>query len=73
MSFTEDSLQSSDEVTPFIKFSVIQKFYCHCLENLKAHVASVNVTRTKENLLKLNPNIEGTHVKKKLLFLSKMI
>ena len=29
--FIKDSLQSSDEVAPFIKLSVIRKFYCHCL------------------------------------------
>ena len=59
MSFIEDSLQSSDEVTPFIKLPVIQKSYCQCLENLKASVVSVNATRMNENLLNLNPNLEA--------------
>ena len=31
MSFIKDSLQSSDEVAPFIKLSVVRKLYCHCL------------------------------------------
>ena len=69
----EDSLQSSDEVAPFTKLSVIQKFYCHCLENLIAPVVSVNATRLKENLLKLNPNLEVTSHKRKFLFPSKMV
>ena len=56
MSFIEDSLRSSDEVGPFIKLSLTREFYCHSLENLKAPVVSVNVTRLKKNLLKLIPN-----------------
>ena len=64
MSFIEDSVQSSTEVAPFIKLSVIQKFYCHCFENLKAPVWSANATRLKENLLKLNKNLEVTSRKK---------
>ena len=59
MSFIEDSLQSSDEVAPFIKLPVIQKSYCQCLENLKASLVSVNATRLNENLLNLNPNLEA--------------
>ena len=51
MLFVEDSLQNSNEVAPFIKLSFILKFYCNCLENLKAPVASVNVTRLKEKTL----------------------
>ena len=52
MSFVKDPLQSSDEVAPFIKLSVIQKFYCQFLENLKTHVSSVNATGLKDKLLK---------------------
>ena len=55
MLFIEDSLHSSDEVVPFIKLPVILKFYCHCLEKLKAPVVSVNATRLKEN-----PHLETT-------------
>ena len=66
MSFIEDSLQSSDEVAPFIKLPVIRKFYSHCLENFKAPVVSGNVTRLKENLLKLNPNLEAISRKKEV-------
>ena len=53
MSFIEDFLQSSDEVAPFIKLSVILTFCCYCLENLEALAVSVSVTRQKENLLNL--------------------
>ena len=60
MLFIEDSLHSSDEVVPFIKLPVILKFYCHCLEKLKAPVVSVNATRLKENFLELNPHLETT-------------
>ena len=66
MSFIEDSLQSSDEVAPFIKLSVVRKCYSHCLENFKAPVVSGNVTRLKENLLKLNLNLEATSRKKEV-------
>ena len=66
MSFIEDSLQSSDEVAPFIKLSVVRKFYSHCLENFKAPIVSGNVTRLKENLLKLNLNLEATSRKKEV-------
>ena len=52
------SLQNSDGVAPFIKLSVIRKFYCHCLENLKAPMVSVY-------LLKLNLDLEATSSKKK--------
>ena len=58
MLFIEDSLLSSGEIAPSMKLSVIRKFYCCCLENLKAPVVSVNLTRLNENLLKLNPNVE---------------
>ena len=54
MLFIDDSLQSSDQIAPFIKLSVILKFCCHCLENLKAPVVSINATRLKENLLTLS-------------------
>ena len=47
MSFIEDSLQSCDEVVPFIKLSDIRIFYCHCLENLKAPIVLVNATTLK--------------------------
>ena len=66
MSFIEDSLQSSDEVVPFIKLFFIRKFYCHYLKNLKALAVSVNATRLKENLLKLNPHLEATSCKKEV-------
>ena len=59
-------MQSSDEIAPFIKFSVMLKFYCCCLENLKAPVVSVNRTGLKENLLKLNPNLETTSCNKEV-------
>ena len=58
MLFIEDSLLSSGEIAPSMKLSVIQKFYCCFLENLKAPVVSVNATRPNENLLKLTPNVE---------------
>ena len=69
MSFIEYSLQSSDEVAPFVTFSVIRKFYCHCLQKLKEPIDSVNATRMKVNLLKLNPNLEAAS-RKKQVFIS---
>ena len=66
MPFIEDSQQSSDEVVPFTKLSVIRKFYCLCLKNLKAALVSVNATRLKENLFKLNPHLETISRKKKV-------
>ena len=48
--FVEDSLQ----------LSALRKFYCHCLESVKVVVVAVNTTILKENLLKLNPNLEST-------------
>ena len=44
----------------------MRTFYCHCLENLKVPVVSVNVTRLKENLLKLNSNLETESCKKEV-------
>ena len=70
ISFIEDFLQSSDEVTPFPQLSVMKKIYCHCLENLQVPVVSVNAARMKVDLLKLNSNLETTW---KFLFPSKMI
>ena len=46
MLFIKDSLQSSDEVAPFIKLSVIRKFYCHCLESTR-RISSCDNTATK--------------------------
>ena len=46
MLFIKDSLQSSDEVAPFIKLSVIRKFYCHCLESTR-RISSCDKTATK--------------------------
>ena len=60
ISFIQDSLQSSDEVTPFIQLSVKKKNYCDCLENLEVPVVLVNAARMKVNLLKLNSNLETT-------------
>ena len=59
MLFIEDSLQNSDEVVSFIKFSVI-------LNVIVIAVVSVNATRLKENLLKLNPNLKTTSRTKKI-------
>ena len=44
----------------------MRTFYYHCLENLKVPVVSVNVTRLKENLLKLNSNLETASCKKEV-------
>ena len=48
---------------------VIQKFYFHCLENLKAPVVLVNVTRLKENLLKLASNLQAISLIDEHIFL----
>ena len=71
MSFIEDSPQSSDEVAPFIKLSVMRKFYYY-LENLKTPVVSVNATRLTENLLKLSPYLEAASRKKEVFFIVKL-
>ena len=49
MSFIEDSLQSSDEVAPFIQLPVIPKLYCHCLESTR-RISSCN--NTERELIK---------------------
>ena len=64
LSFIKDSLQSSDEIAPFIKLSVTKKFYCHC----SSPIVSVNATRLKENSLKFNPNLEANSQKKEDVF-----
>ena len=47
--------------------SVISKFYCPCLENLKESVVSINATRLKENLIKVNQNLETNARQKQVL------
>ena len=44
----------------------MRTFYCHCLENSKVPVVSVNVARLKEHLLKLNSNLTTTSRKKEV-------
>ena len=67
MMYTEDRLQScEDEVAPFVKLSEVRKFYCHCLEQLGAVFVTVNATRLKEYILKLNSNLEANFHKKEI-------
>ena len=55
--YSKDRLQScEDEVAPFVKLSEVRKFYCHCPEQLDAVFMTVNATRTKKDVLKLNSN-----------------
>ena len=46
MLFIKGSLQSSDEFSPFIKLSVIRKFYCHFLESIY-RISSCDKTQRK--------------------------
>ena len=63
--YIEDRLQScEDEVAPFVKLLEMKKFYCHCLEQLGAVFMTVNATRLKEGILKLNSNLEANFHKK---------
>ena len=72
MMYIEDRLQScEDEVTPFVKLSEVRKFYCHCLEQLVAVFMTVNATRLKEDILKLNLNLEANFHKKEIYILYK--
>ena len=64
MMYIEDRLQScEDEVAPFIKLSEVRRFYCHCLEQLGA---VLNATRLKEDILKLNSDLEANFHKKEI-------
>ena len=72
MMYIEDRLQScEDEVTPFVKLSEVRKFYCHCLEQLVAVFMTVNATRLKEDILKLNLNLEANFHEKEIYILYK--
>ena len=55
MMYIEDRLQPcEDEVAPFVKLLEVRKFYYHCLEQLGAVFMTVNATKLKEDILKLN-------------------
>ena len=70
MMYIEDRLQScEDEVAPFVKLSEVRKFYCHCLEQQGAVFKTVNATRLKEDILKLNSNLE-TNFHEKEIYIS---
>ena len=60
MMYIDDRLQSFEaKVAPFVKLSEVRKFYYHCLEQLGAVFMTVNTTRLKEDILKLNSNLEA--------------
>ena len=44
---------------PFVKLSKESRFCCHYLEQLDAIFMTVNATRLKEDILKLNSNLEA--------------
>ena len=67
MMYIEDRLQPcEDEVAPFVKFSEVRKFYCHCLEQLDAVFMTVNSTRQNKDILKLTSNLEANFHKKEI-------
>ena len=67
MMYIEDRLQPcEDEVAPFVKLLEVRKFYYHCLEQLGAVFMTVNATKLKEDILKLNQNLEANFRKKKI-------
>ena len=72
MMYIEDRLQlCEDEVAPFVKLSKVGNFYCHCLEQLGAVVMTVNATRLKKDILKLNSNLKANFQKKEIYILYK--
>ena len=56
---------------PFVKLSKESRFYCQYLEQLDAIFMTVNATRLKENILKLNSNLEANFHKKEIYILYK--
>ena len=56
---------------PFVKLSKESRFYCQYLEQLDAIFMTVNATRLKEDILKLNSNLEANFHKKEIYILYK--
>ena len=60
MIYIEDRLQPCEgEVALFIKLSEVRNFYYHCQEQQGAVLMTVNATRLKEDILKLNSNLKA--------------
>ena len=73
LSYIEETLQSCDEVAPFIKLSSVWKYYSSYLMQMNAEFTTVNATRLKDTILKLNPALEATAHTKRFLLATKMI
>ena len=67
--FIEEQLFGSceSEIAPFIKLSCVRKYYSTCLVNLNAEFTSVNSTRLKENLMRINTSLQSTTSGKEVL------
>ena len=61
LSYIEETLQScDDEVAPFMKLSSVQNYYSSYLMQMNAEFTTVNATRLKDKILKLNLALEAT-------------